>query len=120
MVPRPLTGGGGKIAITASPMPANFFCRLLRNRKAGQAGSITLVKWLERFENDAGRWAVDEAIDGKAGKRHRAFHARLLERDVGHLPDHLLGAVQVAPSGSCAKLTRYCLSCSGTKPGGTA
>jgi hypothetical protein len=26
----------------------------------------------------------------------------------------------VAPSGSCAKLTRYCLSCMGTKPGGTS
>ena len=26
----------------------------------------------------------------------------------------------VAPSGNCAKLTRYCLSCVGTKPGGTA
>jgi len=25
----------------------------------------------------------------------------------------------VAPLGSCAKLTRYCLSCTGTKPGGT-
>src|SRR5438034_1101035 len=26
MVPSPLTGGGGKIAITASPMPANLAC----------------------------------------------------------------------------------------------
>ena len=46
--------------------------------------------------------------------------AGFCQGDIAHALDDVFGTVEVAASGSCAKPIRYCLSCAGTKPPGTA
>ena len=79
-----------------------------------------LVERLQRHEDDAGIRAVGEAVDRQAGKGHRvARRPAACMRDVAPCL-RITASVRssVAASGSCAKATRYCLSCGGTKPVG--
>ncbi len=59
-----------------------------------QVGRLALVERLERDEHDAGARAVGEAVDRQAREGHGAFHAGVLQGDVRHAADHVLGAVQ--------------------------
>ena len=64
------------------------------NRPGGLARVLAFIERLEGDEHDPGVGAVGEAVDRQAREGHRAFHARLLERHVGHALDHFFGAVQ--------------------------
>src|SRR5262249_26331698 len=57
--------------------PGELTLQLLRNGKSGQIGGCTLLEWLERHEDNACGWAIDEAVDREARKSDRALHARL-------------------------------------------
>ncbi len=82
-------------------------------------GARALGKGLERGEHDAGVGAVGKAVDRQAGEGNRVFHVRVLLHDLAHARITSSVRSSVAPSGSCAKPIRYCLSCAGTKPPGT-
>lgn len=64
---------------------------------------------LQRREHDAGVGGVGEAGDRQAGERHRALDARLRQRDVAHLADHFLGAVERGAVGQSGKADQILL-----------
>ena len=118
-VPRPCTGGGGKTAMNASWIPAN-----LRFSESAIVSPYSALDF--------------RSSNGASGKKTMpAFGALtnpLMERpgnctapatpgcfmpmsDIRLMTDSVRSSV--AASGSCAKATRYCLSCVGTKPVGT-
>ena len=80
-------------------------------------------KGLQSSEHNARRGAVDEPVDGEALETATAPSTAGSFNAIADIWRITLSVrSSVAPSGSCAKLTRYCLSCSGTKPeapGGT-
>ena len=57
-------------------------------------GALALLERLERDEDDAGAGAVGEAVDGEAGEGDGGLDAGILQRDVAHLADDGLGAVE--------------------------
>ena len=75
---------------------------------------------LSADEHDAAVRRVDEAVDREPGKRDRVARRRdASARSSVICADHGVGAIERGRVGSCAKATRYCLSCVGTKPCGT-
>src|SRR5262249_49238745 len=65
-----------------------------RDRRAAQLRALALLERLQGHEYDAGVRAVGEAVDRETRKRHRALHARMLERNAAHAADDVLGAVE--------------------------
>ena len=71
-----------------------FHLQLLGDRQPRQRRAMAFVKGLQAHEHNAGRRAVDEAVDAKAWKGDGGVHARFLERDGGHFADDFFGTVQ--------------------------
>jgi hypothetical protein len=55
---------------------------------------VALLGRLERHEDDAGVRGVDEAVDRKARKRDGVRHSRLLQREIGHLANDGIRAIE--------------------------
>ncbi len=120
-VPRPCTGGGGNMAMNASWIDGELLVELHRDG-AGRSGpapcarrrasaSTKTMPALELLVKPL----IDRPGNATAFSTPGCFRAISLMR-------RMTSSVRssVAPSGSCAKPTRYCLSWAGTKPPGTA
>ena len=120
MVPRPATGGGGNIAVNASWMAANFWFNCLAIATPLSAADLRSSNGLS-VTNTMPAFAllvkplIDRPGNATACSTPSVLSAMSLMRCI-------TSSVRssVAPSGSCAKPTRYCLSWLGTKPPGTA
>ena len=92
--PSPCTGGGGKIAderlLDAGELPVQ-----IRDDGVGrEPGDCRSSADFSVDERGADVRGVDEAVDRQARERDRALDAGMLQRQVGHAPDHGVGAVQ--------------------------
>ncbi len=118
--PRPWTGGGGNMAMKASWIAPNSWFNCMAMAPPESSGGRTLLERLQRHEDDAGMDELVKPFIDRPGKAMAVFDARVLEGDLAHAPDDVFRAIERRASGSCAKPMRYCLSCAGTKPPGTA
>ena len=115
-----MTGGGGNIAMKASSIAPNFWLSCiaiappLSSGLSRSSNGFSVTNTMPAFE-----LLVKPAIDrpGKATALSTPGCSRAMS-----LMRRITSSVRssVAPSGSWAKPTRYCLSWAGTKPSGTA
>ena len=66
----------------------------LRDARAAQSLALALIERLQRKEHDPGVGAVGESLDGQTREGNRALDSGILQPDVGHAPDHILGAIE--------------------------
>jgi len=119
MVPSPCTGGGGKTAMNASWSAANLRCSVAAISGPDSPLPLRSSNGLRptKMMPELGlllRPAIDNPGKAMACSTPSVSSAILPMR-------RMTSSVRSseAASGSCAKLTRYCLSCVGTKPPGT-
>ena len=119
MVPRPCTGGGGKTA-----MKASWIARELRVERAGdrvgrQLGSLRAPRTASSVTNTMpALGALMKPLIDRPGNATAFSTPGCFSAMSRHLADHRrrCGRARRA-SGSCAKPTRYCLSCVGHEAG---
>ena len=120
MVPSPATGGGGNIAMKASWIAENLplswpaIAPALRLAALRSSKGFNVTNTIPEFELLV-KPLIDRPGNATALSTPGSFKAISPMR-------RITSSVRssVAPSGSCAKPTRYCLSWPGTKPPGTA
>jgi hypothetical protein len=120
IVPNPWTGGGGKMAMKASFTPAYFFCSFWEIAKPERSADFRSAKGFSVTNTiPALELLMKPLIDNPGNATALSTPGSLSAiSDISRMIASVRSSV--APSGSCAKLTRYCLSCTGTKPGGTS
>ncbi len=116
----PCTGGGGKIAMNASGIAAYFWLSCIamappeRSFERRSSNGFSVAKTIPAFE-----LLVKPLIEspGKATACSTPGCFSVIS-PMRRITSSVRSSV--APSGSCAKPIRYCLSCVGTKPCGIA
>ena len=119
-MPSPFTGGGGNITMKASWMLAKAWFSWpatappLWSARVRSANGLSMANTIPEFE-----LLVNPLIDrpGNASVPSTLGFFSMMS-PMRRITSSVRSSV--APSGSCAKPIRYCLSCAGTNPLGTA
>ena len=120
MVPRPCTDGGGKMAMMALRCWAYFICSFWAMARPDSAAPWRSSKGFSPTNTMPADGLLMKPLMDRPGKAMAASTPGSLSAisDISRMTFSVRS--RVAPCGSCAKLTRYCLSWIGTKPGGTS
>ena len=116
-----MTGGGGTTRTKASWMEAELCVQRRGDRRAPTArSSVRSAKSSSGKKMSAALELCVKPLTDMPVNCDGVRDAGLLQRDLRDAPRDLLGALERGAGGSCATATRYCLSCAGMKPPGTA
>ncbi len=120
MVPRPCTGGGGNTAIKASWTAAYFWFRSAAIAAPDSSLVLRSSNGLSVANTMPALGLLVKPLIDRPGKATADSTPGCLSAISLILRITSSVRSSVAPSGSLAKPTRYCLSCAGTKPLGTS
>jgi hypothetical protein len=120
VVPSPATGGGGNMAMNASWMLPNAWLSCPATAPPLWSARVRSAKGLSVANTMPALELLVKPLIDRPGKAMASstlgffFMISPMRRITSSVRS------SVAPSGNCAKPIRYCLSCAGTKPPGTA
>ena len=119
VVPMPFTGGGGNIITMASWMAMNLPLSELAMAAPLSSGDLRSSKLSRPTNTMPALGLMVKPWMDRPGKAMASFTpgSSMAIWDIRRMTSSVRS--REAPSGSCAKPTRYCLSWLGTKPSGT-